>query len=154
MSGATSSVASDYTDLCQKMEELKLLIGKSNEQRDKALKEIHKEVVEGREEVKLLKKYFRKSEGQSFTDASNLPALPITTLEDLERMENVLCTEEETRCLVNKLGIIGGSQIRSVINNMMNHVLDRKVAVHFSLHGKTSKKSFKDLKLYPCILGK
>lgn len=161
MSGATSSVTYNPNELWEKMEELKLLevksydfMVKSTEQKNKALKEMHKELVECREEIKLLKKCLRKSEGQSFTDASNLPPLPIKTMEDLEQMENVLCTEEEKRVLVNKLSVIGGSHTRSVVNNMMNHVFDRNVAVHFSLHGKTSKKAFKDLQIYPCILGK
>ena len=118
-----------------------------------AMSSIYKETVHCREEVKVIKKYLHKSGNHETLTSSQLPPLPIQTLETLQTIEQILDIDDERKCLIRKLSIIGGNQPRAVVNNIMNALLSREVAIHFSLHGRTNKKAFKDLKIYLCVLG-
>ena len=114
---------------------------------------MHKEILDCTEEVKRLNKYAKDNECPSLTDSS-LPRLPVKSMEEMRILEHVLENEEQRKLLVLRLSTIGGSQMRSVVNNMMNNTIDRAVAMEFSMHGKTNKYTFKNTNVYLCILGK
>ena len=87
---------------------------------------------------------------------SNLPELPIKSMEELEYLEQLIAmNSEERRNLIARLLSYGGSHLRSVVHNMMNNLLDKNVAVQFTLHGRSHKKrKFIDLKIFTCLQGK
>ena len=115
---------------------------------------LHKEVSECKEEIRMLRRQIKKSGNfDSFTESSNLPTLPVRTIEEMETLEKVLKIEDEKRNLVLKLSTYGGSHVRSIINTMMNNLMSRAVATLFSLQGKASKRSFQPTSSFTCVLG-
>lgn len=121
---------------------------------------LNEQIVNLREEVKLVKKEIKRKEISSsnestFTVESTLPPLPLKSLDEIEAVENIIKTDSiEGKNLTTRLIIFGGANARGVINSLMNGLMTREMAMKFSLKGKSGKKSFKDLNLYSCILGK
>lgn len=129
------------------------LLYDSVEKHDAALEEIHKEVINLREEVKVLKGISKRTQPVSLIDETRLPPLPVKTPDQLDELETTLKDETEKNYLVNRLSVLGGRSSRSVVNNIMNYVIGREVAIFYSLHGRCSKKCFTELDVYSCIFG-
>ena len=126
---------------------------KNNERLFKAVIELHKVIMELREEVQVMKKMIKKNNSFTIDSSSKIPKLPVKSQHELELLEEILLDEHEVNNLKMKLTNFGGSQLRSTINNMVKNSISSEVAVQFSLQGKCDKLAFKDLKLCSCIQG-
>ena len=125
----------------------------------KEFSEIRQEINYCKNEIEMLKQSCNANNvanWQSFADINDtsFPPLPIQSLEDLGQLENAIQNNKEMETFLLKLSTIGGTTLRSVVNNIMNKTISREVATQFSLLGKKGKKCFKDLKLFTCVLGK
>ena len=119
----------------------------------KCLQLICKEILNVKEEQKLIKRALKKTVHSLPDLDSKLPALPVKTAADLEGLELILGDEIEQKNLVSKLSNFGSSSLRSTVHSIMKNTIASEVAVLYSLHGKGEKKPFIDLKLFSCIQG-
>lgn len=115
---------------------------------------LHKEVVNSKEEMVVLKRMLKKpSLPYISANFENLPNLPVKSQENLNALEEVLRNELEQHNLVTKLQNFGGSTLRSTVNNVMRNTIASEVALLYSLQGKLYKQSFIELKTCKCIQG-
>ena len=119
----------------------------------KCLQLIYKEILNVKEEQKLIKRALKKTVHSLPDLDSKLPPLPVKTAADLEGLELILGDEIEQKNLVSKLSNFGSSSLRSTVHSIMKNTIASEVAVLYSLHGKGEKKPFIDLKLFSCIQG-
>lgn len=140
-----------HQEIIQKLDKMT----KANED---CFKSMNTEILNLREEVKVMKKILKgsyMSSDSSHIAESKLPTLPVKTVEELDKLEELLKnSEEERKNFVTKLSVIGGSSARSVVNAVMNAAIARNVAMQFSMHGKGEKKTFKELQIFSCMIGK
>ena len=123
---------------------------------------IHKEVLDTSEEVKLIKEEVRGVKkivktSQNFAstfEESCLPSLPVRSTEQFNQLELVLADDNEKGHLIKKLQNYGGSNLRSTVNNMMKNLMKSEVSVKFSLQGRCEKISFLPTKTCICLQGK
>ena len=92
----------------------------------------------------------------TFQDSDESITLPLTSMDDLNLLEEKLVNETEKGSLISKLAVIGGINLKTVARHIMNTLLVKQVSLQFSLKGKgkLNKRCFEDLKLYDCIVGK
>lgn len=124
---------------------------KNNQRKiDKSLELLFKEVANIKEEIRAIK---RGSHQEDITLSQiNLPLKNINEVDELEALLST--SNQERRNLIRKLSRVGGVHLRSFINNMMRAALNKEVAAAFSLKGKNNKRTFEDLMLYDCLIGK
>ena len=123
------------------------------ETNSKENKLIHTEVVDTKEEVRVLKKFIKKNKNEPSAEPSNLPSLPVRNTDEHKNLEEILQDENEMQNLVKKLSNYGGSQLRNTICNIMKNFLTSHVEVLYSMQGKNKKLPFLDLKLCKSIQG-
>ena len=73
-----------------------------------AIGENHQEIRECQAEIKLVKKIRKNDKSECFMEESDLPALPVTTFEELEKLEEILKKDDNRKSLVLKLSTYGG----------------------------------------------
>ncbi len=126
-----------------------------------AIDTVEKEVIDTKEEVKLVKKLVKRNTTAGNVSAwnanvvapSKLPNLPVSSLEELENLETIIADDMEAKNLSQKLSNFGVDQLRSTVNNIMKKSISSNVAILYTFQGKTKKKSFINLKLCKCIQG-
>ena len=119
------------------------------------LASLHKEVISIKDEVRSIKKSIKSKEIENSVISQRLPTLPLSSMSDLRKMEEVLKIETERKIFINLLSNFGGSHLNGLVNNMMNKVLTREVACQLSMQGRSGKKmAFSTTKICACILGK
>lgn len=129
------------------------------QQRDVAMATLVKQNENHSLELKMVKKTLNKLEQKldvvvpPANIKSQLPILPVTSLEELEALEKAIEQPEQKELLTRRLSQLGGSKFTTLIHGMMRSLLDKKVGIKYSLLGKTDKKPFIDLKAYTCIKG-
>ena len=113
---------------------------------------LHKEILLLKQELRSLRKNLQK---EDLPTESNIE-FPIDSIEKFQDFEALLSSStDEKRHVVKKLKLVGGVQIRSVVNNLMRSVMTKEVGASFSLKGKSeNKRSFENTKLFECIIGK
>lgn len=129
------------------------------QQRDVAMATLVKQSENHNLELKIVKKTLAKLEQKldvvvpPANIKSQLPLLPVTSLEELEALENAIEHPEQKELLTRRLSQLGGSKFTTMIHTMMRTLLDKRVGIKYSLLGKTDKKPFVELKAYACIKG-
>ena len=98
------------------LSELVLKVDKLIETNSKENKLIHTEIVDTKEEVRVLKKVIKKNNNEPSAEPSNLPSLPVRNADELKNLEEILKDQNEMQNLVKKLSNYGGSQLRSTIS--------------------------------------
>ncbi|XP_025162047.1 uncharacterized protein LOC109503742 isoform X3 [Harpegnathos saltator] len=79
--------------------------------------------------------------------------LPITTFEDITRLEEYLKKEENISPLASYLSTIGGHEdVTSITNRILRRLLSDKIASFYSFLGKRNKKAFAHLKLNSVLM--
>lgn len=119
----------------------------------KSLQLIYKEILNVKEEQKLLRKALKRSVYSLQDSDSKLPPLPVKTHAELEALDLILNDEIERKNLICILSNFASSSLRSTVHSIMRNVIASEVAVLYSLHGKGEKMPFIDLKLFSCIQG-
>lgn len=107
------------------------------------------------EDMKIVKKMITKKniENKNITDSLSYElSLPIKSIEEFHDVEKKVMEIGFRNFLITKLSTFGGNTLSNVVHFMMNGLLDRNLAVKFSLQGKTKEK-FKSTNLFSCILG-
>lgn len=141
----------------QSVQQMKCLI-EANETLNNKLDKLYTIVVHLSEDIKIVKKMLTKQNAEKTTnddimyDLSHI-TLPIKTMDEFNDVEKRVQEADFRKCLINKLSTYGGNTISNIVHFMMNGLLERNLAVKFSLQGKTKEK-FKDTHLFSCILGK
>lgn len=82
--------------------------------------------------------------------------LPICTDEELQTVEEMILLPNKKRSLIHELASIGGNQINAVVRHIMKKIFNKDMALKYSFKGKgkLKKRSFKDLNIYSCVVGK
>ena len=81
----------------------------------------------------------KKGGKQSYVNDSKLLPLLIDTEKKLAMMEDLLNTSEEERHnLVARLSSVGGGSIRGVVNNCMNKLISKEMAIKYCRGPKSS----------------
>ncbi|XP_025162615.1 uncharacterized protein LOC112590429 isoform X2 [Harpegnathos saltator] len=79
--------------------------------------------------------------------------LPITTFEDITRLEEYLKKEENISPLASYLSTIGDrGDVTSITNRILRRLLSDKIASFYSFLGKRNKKAFAHLKLNSVLM--
>jgi uncharacterized protein YrzB (UPF0473 family) len=124
----------------------------------KALKVIITNQEDIKEEIKILKSTVKENNLQHFSyNETTLPTLPINTDEELSTLEKIIndCQDERSN-LIMIFSLIGGDELAVVVRHIMKKLFSKSMALKYSLKGKgrLNKKSFKDLHVYSCVIGK
>lgn len=125
----------------------------------KALKVIITNQEDIKEEIKILKSTVKENNlQQHFSyNETTLPTLPINTDEELSTLEKIIndCQDERSN-LIMIFSLIGGDELAVVVRHIMKKLFSKSMALKYSLKGKgrLNKKSFKDLHVYSCVIGK
>ena len=129
----------------------------SNDELNGKLDKIYTLLVHLSEDMKTVKKMMPKTIlniGNANNDSIlHAISLPIKSMEEFHGMEKRVMETDFRKFLINKLSTYGGNTLSNVVHFMMNGLLDRSLAVKFSLQGKTKEK-FKSTNIFSCILGK
>ena len=117
------------------------------------LDKIYELCLHSYEEVKIIKKMQIKNKDVTEDDSLCQISLPLKTLQQFNEVDDKLVGDAQfKKSLVRKLSAFGGNTLSNVVHFMMNGLLDKNLAVQFSLQGKTKNK-FRSTNIFSCILG-
>ena len=111
------------------------------------LTDLNAKIVDMKEEIKIVKRAVKNLIADNLVSSSQVK-LGISTVSELNDVEEALKDETERKNLVAKLSTIGSSQPRAVVNNMVNAAISRELAVTFSLQGRTNKRALVSKELF------
>lgn len=121
-------------------------------------KEIFSNIENLKEEMRVLKKIFKKSDNKLLCEIpkeSALPPLPINSVDDLIKLDGLIKnSKSESTLLTTTLADVGGPKFSSVCHNIMKTLISKEVAQQYSLKGKGLKLAFIDTAVYKCVIGK
>ena len=117
------------------------------------LDKIYELCLHSYEEVKIIKKMQIKNKDVTEDDNLCQISLPLKTLQQFNEVDDKLVGDAQfKKSLVRKLSAFDGNTLSNVVHFMMNGLLDKNLAVQFSLQGKTKNK-FRSTNIFSCILG-
>ena len=116
---------------------------------NRKLDEIYKQQLLSAEEIKLLRQRLAKAPVRE--EVANFK-LPIDNKEEFDEVEEKLNEADMKNSFIQLLASFGGSNVQNVVHCMMNGVLNRHLAVQFSLRGKV-KYQFSSTKVMECVIG-
>lgn len=105
-------------------------------------------------DITSIKKVLLSQDFDASQCTTSLPTFPIRSLNDLDDFEDKLKQDEVKQHFQSYISKLGGSSITNTVNTAIRSTIVKDIAVHFSFLGKTGKRSFKDLMICQCIIGK
>ena len=113
---------------------------------------MHNEVVQIREEFKVISKRSNLNSVSMTIPSTKLPTLPINTLDQLKIVERLLQDDTERANLISMLSNYAtGSNLRGIVHKVMNNLLAPDLAQKYSLKGQGEKCRFINLNVCACV---